>query len=90
MYILRKALYTCISLPSFPVLAVDSYMASFYRNVNSYWKEFGATNLSHVTIVSTGGGHRDYQVRNALSSLKGVGLTWGPQALHQQLSTIIR
>ncbi|XP_022316575.2 GPI inositol-deacylase-like [Crassostrea virginica] len=55
-----------------PVLAVDSYMASFYRNVNSYWKEFGATNLSHVTIVSTGGGHRDYQVRNALSSLKGI------------------
>uniref|UniRef100_K1PQS1 GPI inositol-deacylase n=1 Tax=Magallana gigas TaxID=29159 RepID=K1PQS1_MAGGI len=55
-----------------PVLSVDSYMASFYRNVNNYWREFGATNLSHVTVVSTGGGHRDYQVRNSLSSLKGT------------------
>lgn len=55
-----------------PVLSVDSYMSSFYRNVNNYWREFGATNLSHVTVVSTGGGHRDYQVRNSLSSLKGI------------------
>ncbi|XP_061181970.1 GPI inositol-deacylase-like [Saccostrea echinata] len=55
-----------------PVLSVDSYIASFYRKVNSYWKEYGATNLSHVTVVSTGGGHRDYQVRNGLSSLQGI------------------
>jgi hypothetical protein len=57
----------------FSVVTVDSYMASFYRNVNGYWREYGTTNLSHVTVVSTGGGHRDYQVRNSLASLKGVG-----------------
>ncbi|XP_056019251.1 GPI inositol-deacylase-like [Ostrea edulis] len=55
-----------------PVVTVDSYMGSFYRNVNHYWREYGTTNLSHVTVVSTGGGHRDYQVRNSLTSLKGI------------------
>ncbi|OWF52730.1 GPI inositol-deacylase-like [Mizuhopecten yessoensis] len=55
-----------------PVLPLDKKLSTFMTAVNSYWVEHGNSSLSHVTVVSTGGGHRDVLVRNSLTSLKGI------------------
>ncbi|KAK3089161.1 hypothetical protein FSP39_001388 [Pinctada imbricata] len=55
-----------------PVLALDHYLMEFYNDVNQYWRKYGSTKLSHVTVVSTGGGLRDLLIRNGLTSLRGT------------------
>ncbi|XP_070187912.1 GPI inositol-deacylase-like [Littorina saxatilis] len=55
-----------------PVVMVDSVMDQFYQKVNDYWYHHGNSSLGHVTVVSTGGGYRDYQVRSGLSSLTDI------------------
>ncbi|XP_035681116.1 GPI inositol-deacylase-like [Branchiostoma floridae] len=56
-----------------PVINADQYMADFYNTVNQFWQDgMGSGRLSHVTIASTGGAHRDYLVRAGLTSLKGI------------------
>ncbi|XP_078684049.1 GPI inositol-deacylase-like [Branchiostoma floridae x Branchiostoma belcheri] len=56
-----------------PVINADQYMADFYRTVNQYWQDgMSSGRLSHVTIASTGGAHRDYLVQSGLTSLKRI------------------
>ncbi|XP_078083843.1 GPI inositol-deacylase [Mustelus asterias] len=56
-----------------PVLLVDSYLIDFYTTVNNYWilKE---KELRNITILSMGGGFRDYQVRSGLTTVPSLGL----------------
>ncbi|GCC28740.1 hypothetical protein chiPu_0007174 [Chiloscyllium punctatum] len=56
-----------------PVLPVDSYLIDFYNTVNNYWilKE---KDLRNITVLSMGGGFRDYQVRSGLTILPSLGL----------------
>uniref|UniRef100_A0A4W3JIR9 GPI inositol-deacylase n=1 Tax=Callorhinchus milii TaxID=7868 RepID=A0A4W3JIR9_CALMI len=49
-----------------PVLPLDSYLTDFYTAVNSYWI-LNEKDLRNVTILSVGGGFRDYQVRSGLT-----------------------
>ncbi|XP_074647056.1 GPI inositol-deacylase-like isoform X2 [Tubulanus polymorphus] len=55
-----------------PVFVFDRHMSDYYEKVNDYWRRFGKTSLSHVTVVSTGGGFRDIQVPNLFTSLDNV------------------
>ncbi|XP_048389992.1 GPI inositol-deacylase isoform X2 [Stegostoma tigrinum] len=56
-----------------PVLPVDSYLIDFYTTVNNYWilKE---KDLRNITVLSMGGGFRDYQVRSGLTIVPSLGL----------------
>lgn len=58
------------------VISVDSYTASYYDKVNSFWRKNHNTTLRDVTVISTGGGYRDILVRSHLTSLKHVCLIY--------------
>lgn len=62
----------CFHLSMFTVLVTDREIDTFYQNVNDHWRDQSNTTLAHVTVVSTGGGFRDYHVRSGLTSLKEV------------------
>ncbi|XP_038125707.1 GPI inositol-deacylase isoform X2 [Cyprinodon tularosa] len=51
-----------------PVLALDPYLLEFYVAVRQKWST-QAQKLRNVTVLSVGGGYRDYQVRSGLTSL---------------------
>ncbi|XP_035531921.1 GPI inositol-deacylase [Morone saxatilis] len=51
-----------------PVLALDPYLLDFYSAVRQKWVN-QANKLRNVTVLSVGGGYRDYQVRSGLTSL---------------------
>ncbi|XP_069554854.1 GPI inositol-deacylase [Brachyistius frenatus] len=51
-----------------PVLALDPYLLDFYSAVRQKWVN-QARKLRNVTVLSVGGGYRDYQVRSGLTSL---------------------
>nr|CAB3264805.1 GPI inositol-deacylase [Phallusia mammillata] len=51
-----------------PVINVDKYIAEYYEKVNCYWLVHAA-GLKDVSIVSIGGGPRDYQVPQAITRL---------------------
>ncbi|KAM4561752.1 GPI inositol-deacylase isoform 1-T1 [Fundulus diaphanus] len=51
-----------------PVLALDPYLLDFYAAVRQKWVK-QANRLRNVTVLSVGGGYRDYQVRSGLTSL---------------------
>ncbi|XP_032385894.1 GPI inositol-deacylase isoform X2 [Etheostoma spectabile] len=51
-----------------PVLALDPYLLDFYSAVRQKWVNH-AKKLRNVTVLSVGGGYRDYQVRSGLTSL---------------------
>ncbi|KAM9709539.1 GPI inositol-deacylase isoform 2-T2 [Menidia menidia] len=51
-----------------PVLVLDPYLLDFYTAVRQKWLN-QANKLRNVTILSVGGGYRDYQVRSGLTSL---------------------
>ncbi|XP_041120661.1 GPI inositol-deacylase-like isoform X2 [Polyodon spathula] len=51
-----------------PVLPLDSNLLDFYAMVNQRWSEH-AQELRNVTVLSVGGGFRDYQVRSGLTAL---------------------
>uniref|UniRef100_A0A3P9HDF6 GPI inositol-deacylase n=1 Tax=Oryzias latipes TaxID=8090 RepID=A0A3P9HDF6_ORYLA len=51
-----------------PVLALDPYLLDFYSTVRHRWVN-QANKLTNVTVLSVGGGYRDYQVRSGLTSL---------------------
>ncbi|XP_029936332.1 GPI inositol-deacylase [Myripristis murdjan] len=51
-----------------PVLALDTYLLDFYSAVRHRWVN-QADGLRNVTVLSVGGGYRDYQVRSGLTSL---------------------
>ncbi|RXM36567.1 GPI inositol-deacylase [Acipenser ruthenus] len=51
-----------------PVLPLDSDLLDFYTTVNQHWSE-RAHELRNVTVLSVGGGFRDYQVRSGLTAL---------------------
>ncbi|KAF7667291.1 hypothetical protein LDENG_00068710 [Lucifuga dentata] len=51
-----------------PVLALDTYLLDFYSAVRQRWVN-RADDLRNVTVLSVGGGYRDYQVRSGLVSL---------------------
>jgi len=55
-----------------PVVALDPYLVEFYDRVNSYWLYNSTGRLDAVTVLSTGGGHRDMLVRDGLTLLDGV------------------
>ncbi|KAK7502003.1 hypothetical protein BaRGS_00006755 [Batillaria attramentaria] len=55
-----------------PVATVDSVIDRFYQRVNDNWYHNSNTTLAHVTMVSTGGGYRDFQVRSGLTTLGGI------------------
>ncbi|PSN32852.1 hypothetical protein C0J52_10314 [Blattella germanica] len=60
---LVQVIITLVSPHRSPVLSLDFYVARYYAAVNGYWKQNRGPgidgNLSHVTFVSIGGGHRD-------------------------------
>ncbi|KAL4618057.1 GPI inositol-deacylase isoform X1 [Arapaima gigas] len=51
-----------------PVLPLDSHLLEFYSAVRGRWRT-EAEDLRNVTVLSVGGGHRDYQVRSGLTAL---------------------
>ncbi|KAG7503172.1 GPI inositol-deacylase [Solea senegalensis] len=51
-----------------PVLALDPYLLDFYSSVRHKWVK-QANKLRNITVLSIGGGYRDYQVRSGLTSL---------------------
>uniref|UniRef100_A0A1A8PCW7 GPI inositol-deacylase n=1 Tax=Nothobranchius rachovii TaxID=451742 RepID=A0A1A8PCW7_9TELE len=51
-----------------PVLGLDPFLLEFYAAVRQKWVN-QANKLRNVTVVSIGGGYRDYQVRSGLTSL---------------------
>ncbi|XP_008402557.1 GPI inositol-deacylase isoform X1 [Poecilia reticulata] len=51
-----------------PVLALDPYLLDFYTAVRQKWVN-QAAQLRNITVLSVGGGYRDYQVRSGLTSL---------------------
>ncbi|KAG7467475.1 hypothetical protein MATL_G00154330 [Megalops atlanticus] len=51
-----------------PVLPLDAQLLEFYSTVRGRWCS-GAEDLRNVTVLSVGGGHRDYQVRSGLTAL---------------------
>ncbi|KAG7259465.1 hypothetical protein CRUP_015109 [Coryphaenoides rupestris] len=51
-----------------PVLALDTHLLEFYSAVRERWVRH-ADNLANITVLSVGGGYRDYQVRSGLASL---------------------
>ncbi|KAJ8410602.1 hypothetical protein AAFF_G00195060 [Aldrovandia affinis] len=51
-----------------PVLTLDDQLLEFYSAVRRRWHS-GAGDLRNVTVLSVGGGHRDYQVRSGLTAL---------------------
>ncbi|XP_071334031.1 GPI inositol-deacylase [Trachinotus anak] len=51
-----------------PVLALDPYLLDFYSAVRQKWVK-QANRLRNMTVLSVGGGYRDYQVRSGLTSL---------------------
>ncbi|XP_041857330.1 GPI inositol-deacylase isoform X2 [Melanotaenia boesemani] len=51
-----------------PVLALDPYLLDFYSAVKQKWLN-QANKLRNVTVLSVGGGYRDYQVRSGLTYL---------------------
>ncbi|GAB1609061.1 GPI inositol-deacylase-like [Argonauta hians] len=58
-------IHTIITLASphqGPVLALDRDLTRFYDQLNDYWVSNSQTTLANITILSTGGGERDYQV----------------------------
>jgi len=55
-----------------PVIVLDPYLVEFYDLVNSYWLYNSTGRLDAVTMLSTGGGHRDVQVRDGHTLLDGV------------------
>ncbi|KAL3877296.1 hypothetical protein ACJMK2_035026 [Sinanodonta woodiana] len=55
-----------------PVMALDGNLKHFYHTVNEHWLKYKNSSLSHVTVVSTGGGHRDVMVRQGLTSLNDI------------------
>ncbi|KAF4523660.1 hypothetical protein B566_EDAN006030 [Ephemera danica] len=46
-----------------PVVALDHYVASYYKRVNAFWERGDEKRL----LVSVGGGHRDLLVRSGLT-----------------------
>uniref|UniRef100_A0A8C6WMV2 GPI inositol-deacylase n=1 Tax=Neogobius melanostomus TaxID=47308 RepID=A0A8C6WMV2_9GOBI len=50
-----------------PVLGLDPYLLDFYRTVRRKW--LSSEKLRNVTVLSVGGGYRDFQVRSGLTSL---------------------
>ncbi|KAJ9584662.1 hypothetical protein L9F63_020987, partial [Diploptera punctata] len=68
---LVKVILTLVTPHNHPVLSLDSYTARFYDSVNGYWtrnrQPHSDGNLSHVTFISIGGGHRDILVRSGLT-----------------------
>ncbi|XP_028847097.1 GPI inositol-deacylase isoform X2 [Denticeps clupeoides] len=51
-----------------PVLPLDPHILDFYSAVRQRWIT-GAEDLRNVTVLSVGGGYRDYQVRSGLTVL---------------------
>eukprot|EP00066_Takifugu_rubripes_P021894 XP_011611160.1 PREDICTED: GPI inositol-deacylase isoform X1 [Takifugu rubripes] len=51
-----------------PVLSFDPYLLDFYSAVRQRWVN-QANKLRNVTVLSIGGGYRDYLVRSGLTSL---------------------
>ena len=56
------------------MIVLDREQAEFHGAVNKYWRDNANTTLSHVTLVSSGGGDYDIQVREGLTTLDGVGV----------------
>uniref|UniRef100_A0A8C4Q9F5 GPI inositol-deacylase n=1 Tax=Eptatretus burgeri TaxID=7764 RepID=A0A8C4Q9F5_EPTBU len=54
-----------------PVVMFDSLLRDYLEHVNAHWLQ-NAEQLRHVSILSVGGGHRDREVRSALTSLRHV------------------
>ncbi|KAJ0070485.1 hypothetical protein NL108_011683 [Boleophthalmus pectinirostris] len=50
-----------------PVLGLDPYLLNFYQAVRQKW--LNSERLRNVTVLSVGGGYRDFQVRSGLTSL---------------------
>nr|XP_061799533.1 GPI inositol-deacylase-like [Nerophis lumbriciformis] len=51
-----------------PVLVLDPYLQDFYSSLKIKWTK-QADELRNVTVLSIGGGYRDFQVRSGLTSL---------------------
>uniref|UniRef100_A0AAZ3QDC9 GPI inositol-deacylase n=1 Tax=Oncorhynchus tshawytscha TaxID=74940 RepID=A0AAZ3QDC9_ONCTS len=51
-----------------PVLSLDAHLLEFYSAVRQRWVG-RAEDLRNVTVLSVGGGYRDYQVRSGLTAL---------------------
>ena len=65
-----------------PVIALDPYLVEFYDQVNSYWLYNSTGMLDSVTVLSTGGGHRDIHVRDGLTLLDGVSSCYSVNIIH--------
>ncbi|XP_041718881.1 GPI inositol-deacylase-like [Coregonus clupeaformis] len=51
-----------------PILSLDTHLLEFYAAVRQCWVD-RAEDLRNVTLLSVGGGYRDYQVRSGLTAL---------------------
>jgi PGAP1-like protein. len=68
---LVQVIITLVTPHKQPVLSLDYYTNQYYAAVNEYWglnrSPHVDGNLSHVTLASIGGGHRDILVRSGLT-----------------------
>ncbi|XP_029650604.1 GPI inositol-deacylase isoform X2 [Octopus sinensis] len=70
-----SSIHTIITLATphqSPVIVLDNYVSRFYEKVNEYWIDNSHTTLANITILSTGGGERDYQVPVWATSLDNI------------------
>eukprot|EP00092_Neocalanus_flemingeri_P010254 GFUD01011050.1.p1 GENE.GFUD01011050.1~~GFUD01011050.1.p1 ORF type:complete len:1057 (+),score=343.38 GFUD01011050.1:48-3218(+) len=56
-----------LATPHTPVVLMDKETHDFYTKIDTFWADSRAASLSHVTLVSIGGGLRDVQVRAGLT-----------------------
>ena len=54
-------------------MVLEPSMLQYHEKVNKYWRDHSNSTLSHITLVSSGGGENDVQVRSGLTILDGVG-----------------
>lgn len=61
-----KLIITLATPHAAPVIQPDQYLSDFYRNVEKVWSD-RRVDGSPVTLVSIGGGERDFLVRSDLT-----------------------
>uniref|UniRef100_W5LQX8 GPI inositol-deacylase n=1 Tax=Astyanax mexicanus TaxID=7994 RepID=W5LQX8_ASTMX len=65
-----------------PVISLDPHILEFYSSVRQRWST-ASEDLQNVSVLSVGGGYRDYQVRSGLATLSC------PANDHNKLSVVV-
>lgn len=58
-----RVIFTFATPHSRPVIVFDEYIYRYYRTTSKTWLSGRPNKLKHVTLISVGGGHKDYLVQ---------------------------